>query len=72
MIKAYKHKINGSYTVIDWRQGKVYARQDNLTLQKAKQLKKQWQNNEYRRAQNEVLRDLCGTSARAARLDMGL
>ena len=28
--------------------------------------------NTFRREQNQILRDLCGTSARAAREDMGL
>jgi hypothetical protein len=33
---------------------------------------KRCKRNARRRAENAILRDLCGTSARAARIDMGL
>lgn len=33
---------------------------------------KRLKSNRYAREKNEMLRDLCGTSARAAKLDMGL
>lgn len=46
-----------------------FMRQDKKTL---RQYCPQCEKNANKRAENQILRDLCGTSARAAREDMGL
>jgi hypothetical protein len=51
--------------------GRAYA--GNPSLAKlVKQEQSRRRRNAFRREQNEILRDMCGTSARAAREDMGL
>jgi len=43
-----------------------------LVMAERKRERARLERNANRRAENEILRELCGTSARAARLDMGL
>jgi len=44
----------------------------NTTILKLKKINAKRKRNAYRRAINAALRELCGTSAAAARRDMGL
>lgn len=44
----------------------------SITMSEHREKIRKIRRNKQRRAKNRILRDLCGTSARAARLDMGL
>lgn len=71
MIRLLRHKTNGTYLLIENRQGKEFRTQYASELE-AKQGLKRAKINRNNRERNEVLRELTGTSARAARMDMGL
>ena len=75
MIKLSRHKIDLEWYVREYntngtiRIEKVFPKdQRKEAVKYAKQLIR----NLYNRERNAILKDLCGTSARSARLDMGI
>lgn len=74
MIKLLRHKIEGYFIVKEYDyKGVRYEKKYNPD-QKAQALKdyKRLKRNAYTREKNSILSDICGTSARQAKIDMGL
>ena len=67
MLALYRHKTNGTFVLLDRKSKTEYTNEKDARQAYAKALR-----NKNAREKNELLRDLCGTSARVARLDMGL
>jgi len=73
MVKLMRHKQTSKLHVIEIdRYGKMRQNKIVNDKQEAIVLMRKWNLNASKRLQNNMLRDLCGTSARQARLDMGL
>ena len=69
MIKLLRHKITGNYFVKDYYKQTIKKFENkNDALKEYKRLKR----NEHNREKNQILKELCGTSARQAKMDMGL
>jgi len=65
-----KNRLSGERSVYDSiAHEKICERVDAARYS---DLRKKALSNMKKRAENEILRDICGTSARAARIDMGL
>lgn len=71
MIRLYRHKTNGTYLLIENREGKQFEYTFTNEAE-AKRAMARLKRNAFKRGQNQCLRDITGTSASAARLDMGL
>jgi hypothetical protein len=72
MVKLMRSKKTGNLHLIEIEQGKIRQNKIVSDISEAKTLKKKWAKNQYKRLENQMLRDICGTSARQARIDMGL
>jgi hypothetical protein len=72
MIKLLRRKSNQKFVVAELKQGKWIMSADYETKEEAIKRMKELKRNAYKREENQILKDLCGTSARLARLDMGL
>lgn len=71
MIKILRRKSNQKFVVAELKDNKWIISEDYEKVEALKRLK-QLKRNAYKREENQILRDMCGTSARSARLDMGL
>lgn len=75
-LKILRHKITGKFHVREYEYtGSAYnMNKESIvdTLEEAKKIKKHYNRLANKREENAMLRELCGTSARAARKDMGL
>lgn len=67
-MKILTHKVTGEVRVIGAYGTTARFATRELALKDYKRL----QNNSIKRKRNQILRDLCGTSAAAAKRDMGL
>ena len=68
--RLVKNKATGERAIVIYATGEVvteYAQKARYT-----ELRKKAINNANSRAKNDILRELCGTSARQARIDMGI
>lgn len=72
MFKIGKSKKTGEYLILELRNSKWDRYNCGWDEQSFKAVLKRLKRNRFKREQNEILSDLCGTSARAAREDMGL
>jgi hypothetical protein len=75
MIKLLRHKTRQYWKVIEYnsngsiRNAKIF---DADKRKDAVKYYKKLKRNAYNREKNQILKDLCGTSARQAKIDMGL
>lgn len=72
MIKLLRRKSTQKFVIAELRNNKWEISQDYDTKEEALKRIKQLKRNAHKREENQILRDMCGTSARVARLDMGL
>jgi len=72
MIKILRRKSNQKFVVAELKNEKWIISQDYETKEEALKRLKQLKINAHKREENQILRDICGTSARMARIDMGL
>lgn len=72
MFKIFRRKSNNKYIVVEWKNGKHEISRDFDTKEEALKRLKQLKRNAYNREKNQILKDLCGCSARQAKIDMGL
>lgn len=72
MVKIMKRKSTGAYVVVESRDSTLTYSADLPTLAAAREQASRQRSNAMKRAENQILADICGTSAKAARSDMGL
>ena len=73
MIRLYRNKNTGAWKVVENRNGKELETDFNPGEEiQARAFVKKLRRNAILRERNAILRELTGTSARAAREDMGL
>jgi hypothetical protein len=72
MFKILRRKSTQKFVVAELKNGKWIISQDYETKEEAIQRMKELKRNAYKREENQILKDICGTSARSARLDIGL
>ena len=72
MIKIMRRKSNQKFVVAELKDNNWIISQDYDTKEEAFKRLKTLKRNAHKREENQILKDICGTSARSARLDMGL
>mgnify|MGYP001359603492 CR=1 FL=1 len=71
MVKLLRNTKTHLFRVMSIKEGIVtYSEYSDYHI--ANELCKKLKRNEKKREENQILQDLCGTSARQARIDMGL
>lgn len=68
--RLVKDKVTQEKAIVIYLSGEVVT--ERVQPERYAELRKKAINNASNRAKNEVLRDLCGTSSRQARIDMGI
>ena len=71
MIKLLRHKVTNNWFVKDYSTGYV-KKFDSDQKKEAMKDYRRLKRNAYGRAKTQILRELCGTSARQVKIDMGL
>jgi hypothetical protein len=72
MFKILRRKSTQKFVVAELKDYKWVISQDFDTKEEALKRLKQLKRNAHKREENQILKDICGTSARSARIDMGL